>query len=114
VITATTPSGPFRLELSIEDDPPFFLKGHIVETTMTLNIAQAVLGSQVKFRDPKDAEIILRIPPGSQSGDILRLRGMGLASGDLHVRLEIRLPKNLSEEEKTLFKIFADKVGLSH
>jgi DnaJ-class molecular chaperone len=112
VVSVSTSSGQFHLELAIEDDPPFFLKGIVVETTITLNLAQAVLGSQVKFRDLKDSEIILRIPQGSQPGDILRLRGMGLAGGDLHARLDIRIPKNLSEDEKNLFKTFSERVGM--
>jgi len=114
LISLSTPSGPFRLEIALENDPPFFIKGNLIETVLKINLAQAVLGGKVKFRDPRDEEIILTIPPGSQPGDILKLRGIGIGKGDLHVRLEVVIPKHLSDEEKELFKAFANASGLKY
>lgn len=114
ILHATTPTGPITLRVCVEDEPPFSLHGDTIETKIVLNLAQAVLGSQVKLRLPKGDEVILTIPAGSQPGDKLKLRGQGLAGGDLLVKLEIALPKNLSESDKELFQRFADAAGMKH
>ncbi|MBF0410615.1 MAG: J domain-containing protein [Candidatus Riflebacteria bacterium] len=113
VVRLNLSGGPFELKILIEDEPPFTLKDEKnIETSIKINLAQALLGGKVKFRDPRNAEFILTIPPGSQPGDILKLKGLGLSGGDLLVKLDISVPKNLSEEEKHLFTAFAVKAGL--
>ncbi|MBF0546171.1 MAG: DnaJ domain-containing protein [Candidatus Riflebacteria bacterium] len=115
IIKVSNPDGNFDLKIQIEDDPPFFLKdNNKIETVLQINLAQAILGSKIKLRDPRNSEIILTIPPGVQPGDLLKLKGQGLAGGDLLVRLEIIIPKNLSDDEKETFKLFAGKAGLKN
>ncbi len=115
VITVSTSKGPFKLELILEDDPPFFIKGDQVETTLNINLAQAVLGTKIKFKDPRDEEIILPIPAGTQPDDVLRLRKMGIGhGGDLYVRLKIVIPQKLSPKEKELFLAFIESACLKY
>lgn len=111
IINARTSSGTFKLKLEIEDDHPFKVKGNHVETTICVNIAQAVLGSKIKLKDPRNQELILTIPAGSQNGDTLRLRGLGLPGGDLLVKIEVAIPKKLSEEERKHFIELAQKMN---
>lgn len=114
ILQAKTSNGPISLRVCVEDEAPFSLHGDTIETKIVLNLAQAVLGSQIKLRLPKGDEVILTIPPGSQPGDKLKLRGQGLAGGDLLVKLEISLPKTLNDAEKELFKKFAEATGMKH
>ena len=52
----------------------------------------------------------LEVPPGTQPGSVLRMRGKGLpafgtgARGDLHVALQIRIPRKLSKSERKLWE----------
>lgn len=114
ILTIDTNAGKFDLKIEIEDDFPFRIKGNNIETTICLNIAQACLGSKIKLTDPRGEEFILTIPPGSQNGDTLRLRKLGLAGGDFLVKLEVAIPKNLNQEEKQHFIEFAEKMGWRH
>ncbi|HQB82538.1 MAG TPA: DnaJ domain-containing protein [Candidatus Rifleibacterium sp.] len=111
VFHVSTSGGSYNLKLEIEDEHPFKVKGHNIETTICVNLAQAVLGSKIKLKDPRGQDFILTIPPGSQHGDALRLRGLGLPGGDLMVKIEVAIPKNLSEDEKKHFAELATKMG---
>ncbi len=108
-ISVDTYQGVFHLKLDIEDEHPFKVKGHNIETTISINLAQAILGSKIKLRSPRGEEFIVTIPAGSQNGDVLRLRGQGLG-GDLLVKLEATIPKNLSESQKQAFIELARKM----
>lgn len=111
IFSAKTPSGNFNLKLEIEDEHPFKIKDKNIETTICVNIAQAVMGSKIKLKDPRNQDFILTIPPGSQYGDTLRLRGLGLPGGDLLVKIEVAIPKNLSEDEKKIFTELATRMN---
>lgn len=108
---ASTSGGTYNLKLEIEDEHPFKIKGHHIETTICVNLVQAVLGSKIKLKDPRGQDFILTVPPGSQPGDALRLRGLGLPGGDLLVKIEVAIPKNLSEEEKKHFVELATRMN---
>ncbi|PKL39478.1 MAG: hypothetical protein CVV41_20795 [Candidatus Riflebacteria bacterium HGW-Riflebacteria-1] len=114
VLQVKTASGSFKLKLEIEDEHPFKVKGNNIETTISVNIAQAVLGSKIKLKDPRNQDFILTIPAGSQNGDTLRLRGLGLPGGDLLVKIDVAIPRNLSDEEKKHFSELADKMNWRH
>jgi curved DNA-binding protein len=68
---------------------------------------EAALGTTVQVAT-MDGTVNLKIPPGSQSGQKLRLRGKGFPKkggerGDLIARLKIVVPKDLTAREKELF-----------
>jgi DnaJ-class molecular chaperone len=70
---------------------------------------EAALGAKVRVPTLEGlAEIEMKIPPGSQAGQRLRLRGEGLnrrggGRGDEYLRLHIVNPPHLNEEEKELY-----------
>lgn len=111
VIQANTSQGNIVLKLEIVDEHPFKIKGNNVETTICVNIAQAVLGSKIKLKDPRNQDFILTVPAGTQNGDTLRLRGLGLPGGDLLVKIDIAIPKSLNEEEKKHFIELAGRMN---
>jgi molecular chaperone DnaJ len=59
-----------------------------------INIAQATLGSRIRVRTVDDKHVVLRIPPGTQSGTRFRIKGQGVrkeqGQGDQYVRVEVR------------------------
>ncbi|MCC7407468.1 MAG: J domain-containing protein [Phycisphaeraceae bacterium] len=96
------------LRVKIADDPRFERDGADLITDLRLSPWEAALGAKVPV-ESIDGTVEVTVPPGSSSGQKLRLRGRGIPSGpdqrgDLLVRLKIVLPKTLSDEERELFE----------
>ena len=74
----------------------------------TVRYTQLALGDQIKVATLDNKEIKVKIPPGTQIGKSLRLKGKGLPSinghrfGDLLIRLEVDIPKVLTATEREL------------
>ena len=68
-----------------------------------------MLGTELKV-PTLDGAIAVKVPPGAQPDSQLRLRGKGLprfgarGRGDLYVRLAVKLPERLSDEERRLWQ----------
>lgn len=86
------------------------------ETTVVYDLPlapwEAVLGAKVRV-PTLDGNVDINVAPGSSSGKKLRLRGKGMGTGknkgDQIVRLMVRVPETLSEEEKDLWEKLAQK-----
>ena len=99
--------GDLYLKVHIEPHPRFTTDGHNLQTEVALAPWEAALGTTVQVVT-MDGTVNLKVPPGSQSGQKLRLRGKGFPKkggqrGDLIVRLKIVVPKDLTAREKELF-----------
>ena len=62
-----------------------------------------------------DGKVDMKIPPGTQSGAVFRLRGKGVLApsgqrGDLHVRVAVETPKNLSDRQRLALLELAGKL----
>ena len=75
----------------------------------TVEVADAVLGG--RFKVPTlDGEVEVKLPPGTQPDEVLRLRGKGLpnygnnARGDLKISIQVHIPEKMSDAEKALYK----------
>ena len=104
-------AGDLFLRVSILPDKRFTLNGHDFGTTVDITPWEAALGAKVTV-PTIDGRINLTVPAGTQSGQILRVRGKGMpvASGrygDLLVNLRIVVPKHLSARERNLFEELA-------
>jgi curved DNA-binding protein len=82
------------------------------DISMTLPVTpwEAALGATVKV-PTLDGAVDLKVPPGSQTGNKLRLRGKGLCaaqqSGDQYVVLAVFTPKAVTEQQKRLYEEMA-------
>jgi len=97
------------LVVEVMPDPRFDLKGHDLHTEVTIDLYTAVLGGEVKVPTP-DGDVMLTIKPGTQPGQVYRLRGRGMPylknpdrRGDLYVHIKVALPKKLTPKERELF-----------
>ena len=106
--------GPYQVKVVIENDPHFTIIGNNIKAVLTINIAQAVLGSKVRFTDPRGTSLILRVPAGTKQGDKVKLTGLGFSGGDLFVEFDVVLPKDLTEEQKQIFSDACNRIGLKH
>jgi curved DNA-binding protein len=89
-------------------------KGNDLEQQVALDIYTAILGGKVKVHT-FTGDLLVTIPAGTQSGNILRLKGKGMpvydksgTFGDMLVKTDIKIPTNLSQEEKEMFSKIRD------
>ena len=96
------PSGDLLIRVRVKDDPFFEREGRNLVCEVPINVAQALLGSRIRVRTVDGKRVVLRIPPGTQSGTAFRIRGQGVQQegrrGDQLVRVKVKVPDELSEE----------------
>jgi len=112
------PPGDLLLTFKVQPDHFFTREGLDVVCTIPINVAQAVLGSRVKVRTVDGQAVVLKIPPGTQSGTRFRIKGQGVEKGgrrgDQYVRVQVDIPESLTDEQRKLFEDFAAAAGLRH
>ena len=108
--------GNLYLGLHVTSDQRFERDGADLHTMVALSFPQAALGATIKAPS-LDGDIEGTIPPGTQPGDTLTLRGKGLprlqgrGTGDLVVHLKLVVPKSLSVEQEQSLRAFASAGG---
>jgi molecular chaperone DnaJ len=106
-----TPAGDLYITLKVLPHPVFRREGDDLHMTLPVAIHEAALGAKIEIAS-LDGPARLRVPPGTQSGQRLRLRGRGAASprdgrrGDLVVEVRLALPRLLDERSKELLREF--------
>jgi len=103
-------SGDLYVRILIKPHPLFKRKGDDLYCQLATSFSQAALGDEVEVPSLDKKKIILKIPPGSQSGKILRISGKGIphfgrpGRGNLYVKLEVKIPKKLTKKQKELLE----------
>jgi molecular chaperone DnaJ len=110
------PAGDLYIELRVADHPDFRRKGLDIHSDVHVNIVQAALGARVSVRTVT-GQAAVRIPPGTQPGAVLRLKGRGVTSsdgvaGDHYVTVHVDVPARLSPRQAELLREFANESGL--
>lgn len=106
-------AGDLFLRVRLAAHPDFEVRGADLYHPLELAPWEAVLGRQMAV-PTLSGTIKLRIPPGTNSGKQLRVRGQGLPQsaggerGDLYVVVKIQVPTTLSEREKELWEKLAE------
>ena len=102
-------NGDLFLKVKIEDDKKFKLKGYDIFTELPITPWEAALGTKTKI-ETIDDETNIYIPKGIQSGEKLVISNKGYKGknkdirGNLIVKVKIVVPKELSKEEKQIYK----------
>ena len=104
--------GDVLLTIRVLEDPRFDLEGDDLTTTVDVPAPVAALGGTVSIQTMGGSGN-LNIPAGSSGGRRMRLRGQGWpkkdgSRGDLYVRLNLTVPKDLTDEEKELYRRLRD------
>ncbi len=103
------PRGDVLVVFDVADDPNFERDGEDLYTEVLISYPQLVLGADVEV-PTLNGRVSVRIPPGTQSGQVVHLRGRGLprvnasGTGDLHVRIQLWTPEKVSRDEEILLK----------
>jgi curved DNA-binding protein len=106
-------TGDLFLRVHIAPHPTYRIHGHDLEMDVRLAPWEAVLGAEIEVPTP-DGRVTLRVPPGSQNGQKLRLRHRGLPTsrkerGHLYAILKIVVPDHPEEKERALWEELARK-----
>lgn len=103
------PAGDLYISFSIAAHPRFKRSGNDLYTTTTIDFYTAVLGGETTI-ETLTGKVKLKVNPGTQPGTKIRLKGKGVPvykkdgeTGDLYVTYEVKLPDNLTPEQKELF-----------
>lgn len=106
-------TGDLYLRIEVLPDPAISRKGDDLHMETTIDLYTAVLGGEIPV-NTLEGPVVLTVPPGSQPGQTIRLKGRGMPRlrkpadhGDLYVRLKVNLPQDLSDEERQLFSQLA-------
>lgn len=110
-------SGDLYVVIHFESDPRFGRQDDDILVDQKISITQAALGSEVKV-PAVDGEVKLRIPPGTQTGTVFRVRERGIphlggrgSRGDQLVKILVEVPNRLTEKQKELLKELAKTFG---
>jgi molecular chaperone DnaJ len=99
--------GDLLIHIQIKPGGPFERDGLHLKRELTVELLTAVLGGKAEV-PLLEGNAEMTIPPGTQSGQHFRLKGQGLSDGhhrgDLIVTVQVRIPRELSEEERRLFE----------
>ncbi len=97
------PSGDLLLEVDIAPHAEFTRDGLDIRSTVKIPVKTAILGGEVPVRTLR-GQATLRVPPGTSSDTVLRLRGQGIEArgrkGDQLVRVSITVPREVSAEAR--------------
>jgi molecular chaperone DnaJ len=108
-------AGDVYVEVRIRPDERFVREGDDIYTTVDLTFTQAALGAAITI-PTLDGEEELDLPPGTQPGEIVVLRGRGMpvlqsrGRGDQRILVNVLVPRHLSDEQRRLLREFDEHV----
>ncbi len=104
--------GDLYINIHVKPHPELTRQGYDVYYDLALNFAQAALGDEVEV-PTLEGPTVIHIPPGTQPGEVLVLRGRGIprldgrGRGDQVIRVQVEVPRRLTEEQRRLLSELA-------
>lgn len=102
------PAGDLYIFLRVKEDPIFRREGPEIYSEEKISYLDAILGNSIKT-PVVDGEVTIKVPPGTQPGQVMRVRGNGAPRlgnpnqrGDHYVTMKVEIPKEISKEEEEL------------
>lgn len=102
-------AGDLYINVHVLPDQRFERDGDDIHSVAEISFSQAALGDKIAV-ETLGGEVKLKIPAGTQSGEIFRLKGHGVkhlsrfGHGDHYVKIQVMTPKSLTREERELFE----------
>lgn len=100
-------AGDLYVVIRVKADARFERDGDDIRTTLKISVTDALLGTEVSIETVHDS-VTLKIPAGTQPGQIFRLKGKGMPvlnssrTGDHYVTVNVEIPTRLSRAEQKL------------
>ncbi|HSG71229.1 MAG TPA: molecular chaperone DnaJ [Planctomycetaceae bacterium] len=111
--TPGAPRGDLYVEIHVKKHPMFERHDNHLICHVPISYTQAALGAEIEI-PLLDGKELLTIPPGTQPGEMFKLKQKGLPAlrsgrlGDLHVEIKLEVPTKLDEEEEQLLRQLAE------
>jgi DnaJ-class molecular chaperone len=112
--TGGSAGGDLYLRIHLLPHGRFERKDRDLHTRIGVTVATAVLGGKADVTGIDGVSVRLKVPATTQNGQVFRLKGHGMPAvgkpdvrGDLYVAVEVRLPRQVSPEQKALFEALA-------
>ena len=112
-------AGDLYVVLHVNEHPFFEREGNDLHCAVPISYSQAVLGADIEI-PTLEGQHKLRVPDGTQSGTVLRVRGKGVpvlngrGKGDLYVTLKVQTPSKLSKRQRELLHELAELDGVEN
>jgi curved DNA-binding protein len=110
-----TPPGDLYLVVRVQPHPVFRREEKHLYIEKEIRFSEALLGTTIEVPSLLGETRKVRVPPGTQSGAKIRLRGMGMpvmggsTSGDAYVVLRVSVPKKLNKRQRELAQELAQE-----
>lgn len=101
------PAGDLLVEVQVKQHSVFAREGQDLHMVFPISFTQASLGAHVEV-PTLEGNVRMKVPPGTESGRVFRLRGRGMPSlkqgarGDQYVRLQVKSPEQLRRSQEEL------------
>ena len=112
--------GDLFVVVHVKEHPVFRRKGTELLCDVQVNFADAALGAEVEV-PTLDGPARIQLPPGTQNGKLYRLKGQGMPElggkrrrGDLHARIVVKTPVDLTSEQRRILEAFKRTADGNH
>ena len=102
--------GNLYVKVFVKKHAVFYRKGDDLYIAQELSYSQSVLGGEIEIPTLEGQKILLKIPPGTEYGKMLRISGKGVPNfggygrGNMYIELIIKTPKKITKEQKKLLE----------
>lgn len=107
--------GDLVLSLRVAKHPVFSLDGRNIRVVVPITFPEAAQGAEIEVPTVTGPPVKVRVPAGTPNGRVLRVKGKGAqtskGAGDLLVKVEVQVPKNLNDKAKAALADYAAAVG---
>ena len=109
-------AGDLYVTFRVAPSPRFRREGHDLHIVEPVSVVEALLGTSRTITNAYGRGIKATIPPGTQPGERLRLRGQGVQTpehrGDLYVEVRVTVPRSLTDEQREALAACVREIGL--
>ncbi len=109
------PAGDLIVILHVEEHPYFERDGQDLYCAVPVSFTQAVLGADITIDSLDGKKIAIKIPSGTVSGKLLRIKGEGVPftasparKGDMYIKIVVQIPQSVSGAQKDLLKKYME------
>lgn len=102
------PAGDLFIQSRVLNDPVYQVENHDLHVNQEIKLSEIILGTSISVPTLDEKQLNLKIPPGTKPGTKMRMSGHGLPhmkggkKGDLYLKIQLKLPKKLTDEQKEL------------
>ena len=113
---STDGNGDLHINIKVTDHTLFHRDGADILVSIPISFPQAVLGASIDI-PTLDGKVLMKVPPGTQSGKVFRLRGKGIpvyggyGKGDQLVTVVVEVPQEISRRQRKLISELAQEIG---